>query len=294
MPNDYPHLRAAEHLLDSLRVVLERTLRYSVSNSTGDVVAIAGHAGDHAREVDIGATAVMRAAVAELFPSAEFLAEDLDDADVWAAPHQTSGDCAVWVGDALDGTRQHFDLGFGFGCAASVHVRTESAGRWEQVAAGVVNSSGRFAGHALGATTELHHAEFRPGPTIVINASRARDLHLLDALRSVLPADGRVWNSAGNPVVPQLLHTSHGVLIQPRPAAQWDAIGVSILAAAGFTILRLDRADDPRVEYPDVARLFAAPQLQGERPIPPVVVGPDEDFTWDVWKALRMMTRLAS
>lgn len=271
----------SEELLRILEGVLTETMHFVHNIRTGRTVPIDGHRGDEAREVDVFATEVMRALVAERLPAAFFLAEDAqaiptDEVDV------------VWLADAVDGTRQHMDLGFGFACSASIHVRTD---RWAMVAAGIVNSSLRFAGMAPGITTDLFdveiHNEF---PAILIGASRpTRVSHLLRLADLLDPKIGRIWNTGGNPVLPNFIHTHMSVLAQVSPSAPWDCVFAPIAHAAGFQILRLDRTahKDAVVQAEQLLSWFAIPFYGEDRVVPPIAIGrPDNRLLFEVWRTL--------
>ncbi|MCG8320114.1 MAG: hypothetical protein MI921_11465, partial [Cytophagales bacterium] len=99
-----------------MRYVLRTTLRTVASNPVGGEVDVAGHLGDSARRLDVVATERMRSAVRDVFGG--HIRFEAEDTPRGGRPITES---FVWQGDALDGTRQRNDLGFGYASAASLH-----------------------------------------------------------------------------------------------------------------------------------------------------------------------------
>lgn len=273
---------SAEQLLSAVEAILRATLAVATtSRGSGATVHLAGHLGDAATDVDLAASNAMTAAAQSIFPGCIAVTEetparwkDVDEHDV------------VWVGDPLDGTKQHRDLGAAYCVAGSLHLRTGDT--WDMVAAGIVTSSGEFVGSALGRTSDIY--DQRPATTITgvaVGASKPADVHLLAKLAAAVPADARIWNVGGNPTIAHMVRHHAGITVQPRATTQWDSIGVAIAHQAGFAIYRLDRPtlQSATVSSADIRAWFGQPKL-GTKPVPPLVVGPDDRHTTHIWTAL--------
>jgi Inositol monophosphatase family len=275
---------ANEDLLRTIRSILTDTMRYVHSIRTGRSVILDDHFGDPAREADLLAGEVMKALVEERLNGLEFSSEDIGLAKL-------DSRTPVWLADPIDGTRQHADLGFGFGCGGSIHVWDSG---WQLAAAGIVNSSMQFAGMAFGVTSDLLTDHGPPDlPSIIVSASRPRRIEVLTRLAKLLdPERGRVWNSAGNPVLPNFLRSSNSVLVQLSATAIWDSMFAPIAFNAGFDVRRLDAQSlsSSAVTALDIQEWFGDP-FQRNRVVPPLAIGrPGSDLLRSVWNELSANT----
>lgn len=272
-----------EHLLESVELILRRTLRVATKTLTGGPVHIDGHLGDTAREVDVVATNAMREAVKELFPAATFAAEEVPMGLV----EPSSDFQAVWIGDAVDGTRQHHDLGFGYGCAGSLHVSDAGTADWQMIGAGVVNSTGGFAGFSYGVTQEVRRSRIDEQRYVAIGASRPGRVGVIKSVAEILPPDWRVWNTAGNPAVPGLVRNASGYLVQPTPQALWDSLALPIGMANGLSAYSLAEDTYRPMSWGRIRSLFAEPHMDGKQ-VPPFVVGVEGRMLRKIWDASRL------
>ena len=290
----------------------------------GSYVDLEDHLGGRATEADVAARDRMANEARLLRPMAIFVSEDSNRPAAIPYP-DPSKPAEVFLADPCDGSRQFAQLGFGWAPCVSHH--THRPGEWWVLDAAAITVSGKTAtwaddGWLVGVggntddSTDLRQyttrAKVRIPPCIAVGASSNSGIPLLTKLMSVADPEVdrdargedrclRVWNTAGNPITPGLLRSHTMVAVQLRWSTQWDTL-FAFFASAGLldvyplvwdakgTQLPVDKDGRPQKLNEDERRLWwGRPRWAPfeRKCIPPIVVGPDEPYTHEVYEIVR-------
>ena len=290
----------------------------------GAYVDLEDHLGGRATEADLAARDWMANQAKLLRPQAIFVSEDSNRPAEIPYP-DPSEPAEVFLADPLDGSRQFGQLGFGYATCVSYH--TYWPGEWWQPAAAAITASSKTASWdardgllvGVGGNTDdsidlrqyTTRARVRIPPCIAVGASSASGIPLLPDLMWVrdpevaLDATAeepylRVWNTAGNPITPGLLRSHTMVAVQLQWSTQWDTLFAFFASASGMNVYPLTRGpwgtqqpiddDGPvSVDWHERRLLWGRPRWAPfeRKCIPPIVVGPDEPFTREVYEIVR-------
>lgn len=299
------------------------TAELLANREPGAYVDLDDHPGGRATEADIAARDRMANEAKRLRPGAMFVSEDSNRPANIAYPDESSP-AEVFLADPLDGSRQFGQLGFGFACCVSFH--TFKPNEWWFLDAASITVSGKTASYGkdgllvgVGGNTDdsvdlrqhTTRARVRIPPCIAVGASSASGIPLLSDLMYVrdpevelgTPGEDpylRVWNTAGNPIMPGLLRSHTMVAVQLNWSTQWDTLFAFLASASTLDVYPLANIRGEACAVNEGGRPQSLDdfgrQLWWGRPrwapferkcIPPLVVGPNEPYTHEVFNILQ-------
>lgn len=306
-------------VVEALTISTERLL---ADREPGAYVDVEDHPGGRATEADIAARDRMKNEAQRLRPRAIFVSEDSNPDVDYPDP---SGPAEVFLADPCDGSRQFGQLGFGFASCVSFHTFTPND--WWLLDAASITVSGKTASYAkdgcvvgVGGNTDdsvdlrqrTTRARVRIPPCIAVGASSASSVPLLSNLTHVRDPEVeleapdedphlRVWNTAGNPITPGLLRSHTMVAVQLNWSTQWDTLFAFFASTQILDVYPLvwtargeelppDEDGRPQsLDYLERRLLWGRPRWAPfeRKCIPPLVVGPNEPHTHEVYRILQ-------